>query len=94
MSDCYFVKDKDTKVVLFQGTIKNGLYQLLSPFGYLKLTKKSELLICQYCQNKVSPTINFLLQNYGFSSSNMSHENSMSCSDCKALYINKIDNFV
>lgn len=40
MSDYCFVKDNDTKVMLLQGTFKDGLYQLQTPFDFMKPTEK------------------------------------------------------
>ena len=48
-STCYYIKDKKLKVVLLQGMLKNGLYQLLLP-SCGKLSQKSS-----YNLNLVSP---------------------------------------
>lgn len=45
MRDYCFVKDKDTRVVLLQKTLRDGLYQLQTPpFDCLKPNIKSEIL--------------------------------------------------
>lgn len=57
MHDCCFIKDKDCKIVLLQGTLRNELYQLQLPSDNPLVCYSTRKFFSYYLMNKTTKNV-------------------------------------